>query len=273
VAQRDTTLTSFTAIGSPATRTGVWRSRAFVERATSVRRISLNRVVLVELRPQLLKRSVTTWLGAAHRRSRARSPDSGAGLEAVQVVDVVLAASLHLRIVRLSFNSLSLPPGPALAAAQAHWPSVAAHVLPQRLLVVLGVVRAHERFSVSLRAESALRHRGPPQLRRKLKELKDSLYNSEVQTSGPGRHPLPNRFQDRAPEFGLRARFGLAQPPSQGRDGALQRLGAARPYLTRFNEILRTDVAAFNETARSARRRLVAASHRCEEVRVGRADH
>src|SRR2546425_12220362 len=45
VAQRDTTLTSFTAIGSPPPRPGVRRSRAGrLNAAPSGRRISLNRV-------------------------------------------------------------------------------------------------------------------------------------------------------------------------------------------------------------------------------------
>src|SRR2546425_10097527 len=87
-------------------------------------------------------------------------------------------------------------------------------------------------------------------LGRKLKGLKDSLYNSDVQRGGQDDIHYLNRFQDRLQSLGFGLGFAYAQPPSQVVTERFRELRAQLDqHLTRFNEILRTDVAAFNRTA------------------------
>jgi len=88
-------------------------------------------------------------------------------------------------------------------------------------------------------------------LGRKLKELKDSLYNSDVQRdAGQDDIHYLNRFQDRLQGLGFGLGFAYAQPPTAVVAERLKELRAQLDaYLTRFNELLRTDVAAFNKTA------------------------
>ncbi len=89
------------------------------------------------------------------------------------------------------------------------------------------------------------------ELGRKLKELKDSLYNSDVQRDAgqDGIHYL-NRFQDRLQGLGFGLAFAYAQPPNEVVAARLKELRAAlADYLVRFNELVRTDVAVFNKTA------------------------
>ena len=89
-------------------------------------------------------------------------------------------------------------------------------------------------------------------LGRKLKELKDSLYNSDVQRDGgqDDVHYL-SRFQDRYQRLSGGSAFAYAQPPGEQ---VLAEWKVLRPildgYLTRFNGILETDVAQFNTVAR-----------------------
>jgi photosystem II stability/assembly factor-like uncharacterized protein len=88
-------------------------------------------------------------------------------------------------------------------------------------------------------------------LGRKLKELKDSLYNSDVQRdAGQDDIHYLNRFHDRLQGLGFGLGFAYAQPPTDVVAGRMKELrGELDAYLTRFNELLRTDVAAFNKTA------------------------
>ncbi len=88
-------------------------------------------------------------------------------------------------------------------------------------------------------------------LGRKLKELKDSLYNSDVQRdAGQDDIHYLNRFQDRLQGLGFGLGFAYAQPPTAVVAERMKELRTQLDgYLTRFNELLRTDVAAFNKTA------------------------
>jgi hypothetical protein len=88
-------------------------------------------------------------------------------------------------------------------------------------------------------------------LGRKLKELKDSLYNSDVQRdAGQDDIHYLNRFHDRLQGLGFGLALAYAQPPNEVVEGRMKELRAQLDaYLTRFNELLRTDVAAFNKTA------------------------
>lgn len=89
------------------------------------------------------------------------------------------------------------------------------------------------------------------ELSRKLKELKDSLYDSEVQRDAgqDGIHYL-DRFQDRLQSAGFGSAFAYAQPPTEVQAARLKELrGELDMHLARFNELLRTDVAAFNKVA------------------------
>jgi len=91
-------------------------------------------------------------------------------------------------------------------------------------------------------------------LGRRLKELKDSLYNSDVQRdAGQDDIHYLNRFQERLQGLGFGTAFAYAQPPTEV---VVQRLKDLRAqldgYLARFNELLRTDVAAFNKAALGA---------------------
>jgi len=85
----------------------------------------------------------------------------------------------------------------------------------------------------------------------KLKDLKDSLYNSDVQRDGgqDDVHYL-SRFQDRMQRLGGGAAFAYAQPPGEQ---VMAEWKVLRPlldaYLARFNGILETDVPQFNKVA------------------------
>ena len=89
-------------------------------------------------------------------------------------------------------------------------------------------------------------------LGRKLRELKDSLYNSEVQRGGQDDIHYLSRFQDRLQRLGFGGGFAYAQPPG---DAVLEEWKVVRPlldaYLARCNEILKTDVAQFNQVAQA----------------------
>src|SRR5437867_3301922 len=89
------------------------------------------------------------------------------------------------------------------------------------------------------------------ELSRKLKELKDRLYNSDVQRdAGQDDIDYLNRFHDRLQGLGFGLALAYAQPPNEVVEGRMKELRAQLDaYLTRFNELLRTDVAAFNKTA------------------------
>jgi photosystem II stability/assembly factor-like uncharacterized protein len=89
----------------------------------------------------------------------------------------------------------------------------------------------------------------------KLKELKDSLYNSDVQRdAGQDYIHYLNRFQERLQGLGFGMTFAYAQPPTDVAARRLQELRAQLDgYLGRFNDLLRTDVAAFNKAALDAR--------------------
>src|SRR2546426_2878992 len=93
-------------------------------------------------------------------------------------------------------------------------------------------------------------------LGRKLKELKDSLYNSDVQRdAGQDDIHYLNRFQDRLQGLGFGLGFAYAQPPTAVVAERMKELRTQLDgYLTRFNELLRTDVAAFNKTRSEERR-------------------
>ena len=88
-------------------------------------------------------------------------------------------------------------------------------------------------------------------LGRKLKDLKDSLYNSDVQRDGgqDDVHYL-SRFQDRMQRLGGGAAFAYAQPPGEQ---VMAEWRVLRPlldgYLARFNGMLETDVPQFNKVA------------------------
>ena len=88
-------------------------------------------------------------------------------------------------------------------------------------------------------------------LGRKVKELKDSLYNSDVQRDAPEDdiHYL-SRFGERLERLGFGLSQAYAQPPSDVVAAELQRLrGELDGYLAKFNALLGTDVAAFNKVA------------------------
>ncbi|HVH68203.1 MAG TPA: hypothetical protein VM716_10080 [Gemmatimonadales bacterium] len=88
-------------------------------------------------------------------------------------------------------------------------------------------------------------------LGRKLKELKDSLYNSEVQRdAGQDDIHYLNRFHERLQALGFGLSLAYAQPPSEVVIARLKELRAGLDgYLAKFNELVRTDVVAFNKTA------------------------
>ena len=87
-------------------------------------------------------------------------------------------------------------------------------------------------------------------LNRKIKELKDAVYNREVQRDTPSDSlHFHNDFQGRASRLGFQAgSYGEAP-----REVAREELAAVRKqageYLARFNELLNGDVAAYNRTA------------------------
>ena len=88
-------------------------------------------------------------------------------------------------------------------------------------------------------------------LGRKLKELKDSLYNSDVQREAgqDGIHYL-SRLQERLQGAGSGLGFAYAQPPTEVQAKQIQEVRAQLDaYLKRFNELVATDVAAYNKAA------------------------
>ena len=97
-------------------------------------------------------------------------------------------------------------------------------------------------------------NRAARELSRKLKELKDTLYNSDEQRDAPEDdiHYL-TRFADDYQGLGFSVTSGYAQLP---RDAVLTEWKAKRAeldqYLARFNAILTTDVPAFNKTAQES---------------------
>src|SRR2546428_14116536 len=59
-----------------------------------------------------------------------------------------------------------------------------------------------------------------------------------------------SRFQDRLQGLGFGLAFAYAQPPNEVVAARLKELRAGlADYVAKFNELLRTDVAAFNKTA------------------------
>jgi photosystem II stability/assembly factor-like uncharacterized protein len=89
------------------------------------------------------------------------------------------------------------------------------------------------------------------ELAKRLKALKDTLYNSEVQRDAEEDdiHYL-NRFSDQLRGLGFGLSFAYGRPPTAAMAARLGELrGRLDGYLARFNELLRTDVAAFNATA------------------------
>jgi photosystem II stability/assembly factor-like uncharacterized protein len=110
--------------------------------------------------------------------------------------------------------------------------------------------------------------RGARELGRKLGELKDSLYNTEVQRdAGQDDVHYLNRFQDRLQGLGFALSFAYAQPPTEVVAARLKELRTALDaYLVRFNDLVRTDVATFNKTAQE-RQAPILVSGRPIEVR------
>jgi hypothetical protein len=92
-------------------------------------------------------------------------------------------------------------------------------------------------------------------LGRKLRELKDSLYNSEVQReAGQDDIHYLNHFHDRLQSLGFGLAFAYAQPPTEVFVARFKELrGILDGYLAKFNDLLRTDVAGFNKTAEERR--------------------
>jgi hypothetical protein len=90
-------------------------------------------------------------------------------------------------------------------------------------------------------------------LGRKLKDLRDSLYNSEVQRGGQDDIHYLSRFADRYQRLSFGSGFAYAQAPGET---VMEEWKVLRPeldaYLARFNEILKTDVAQFNQAAQAA---------------------
>ena len=105
-------------------------------------------------------------------------------------------------------------------------------------------------------------------LGRKLGELKDSLYNSEVQRdAGQDDVHYLNRFQDRLQGLGFGLSLAYAQPPSEVVAARLKELRTALDgYLLKFNDLVRSDVVAFNKTAQE-RQAPILVSGRPIEVR------
>jgi photosystem II stability/assembly factor-like uncharacterized protein len=116
-------------------------------------------------------------------------------------------------------------------------------------------------------ADSAVQ-RAARDLGRKLGELKDSLYNSEVQRdAGQDDVHYLNRFQDRLQGLGFGLSLAYAEPPSEVVAARLKELRIALDgYLLKFNDLVRTDVVAFNKTAQE-RQAPILVSGRPIEVR------
>jgi photosystem II stability/assembly factor-like uncharacterized protein len=110
------------------------------------------------------------------------------------------------------------------------------------------------------------------ELGRKLKELKDSLYNSDVQReAGQDDIHYLNRFHDRLQSLGFGLAFAYALPPTEVVTARFKELRAALDgYIAKFNDLLRTDVAGFNKTAEDKRAPILVAGAPIEvkEVKV-----
>ncbi len=109
-------------------------------------------------------------------------------------------------------------------------------------------------------------------LGRKLKELKDSLYNSDVQReAGQDDIHYLNRFHDRLQALGFGLGLAYAQPPSDVVAARFKELRTTfDDYLAKFNELVRSDVALFNKTAQERRAPVLVAGEPIEvkEVKV-----
>src|SRR5437660_12327591 len=109
-------------------------------------------------------------------------------------------------------------------------------------------------------------------LGRKLKELKDSLYNSDVQRdAGQDDIHYLNRFHDRLQGLGFGLALAYAQPPSEVVAARFKELRATLDdYLARLNALVRTDVAGVNKPAeeRRAPARVAGAPVEVKEVKV-----
>jgi len=109
-------------------------------------------------------------------------------------------------------------------------------------------------------------------LGRKLKELKDSLYNSDVQReAGQDDIHYVNRFHDRLQALGFGLGLAYAQPPSDVVAARFKELRTTLDdYLAKFNELVRSDVALFNKTAQERRAPVLVAGEPIEvkEVKV-----
>jgi hypothetical protein len=110
------------------------------------------------------------------------------------------------------------------------------------------------------------------ELGKRLKELKDSLYNSDVQRdAGQDDIHYLNRFHDRLQGLGFGLALAYAQPPSEVVAARLKELRAALDgHLAKFNELVRGDVAAFNKTAQERQAPILVAGQPVEvkEVKV-----
>src|SRR2546425_11414698 len=110
------------------------------------------------------------------------------------------------------------------------------------------------------------------ELGRKLKELKDSLYNSDMQRdAGQDDIHYLNRFQDRLQGLGFGLAFAYAQPPNDVVAARFkERRATLDDYLRKFNELIRTDVAGFNKTAQARQAPILVSGQPIEvrEVRV-----
>jgi photosystem II stability/assembly factor-like uncharacterized protein len=88
-------------------------------------------------------------------------------------------------------------------------------------------------------------------LARTLRQLKDSLYNSDVQRGGQDDIHYLSRFQDRLQGLSFGLGFAYAQPPSDAVNAEWRELKTRLDaYLTQFNGILEKDVVEFNTVAR-----------------------
>lgn len=89
------------------------------------------------------------------------------------------------------------------------------------------------------------------ELGKKLKDLKDSVYNSDLQReAGQDDIHYLTRLQERLRNLNFGLSSGYALPPTEVMAARLGELRASLDgYLGRFNELLATDVAAFNRIA------------------------
>lgn len=94
-------------------------------------------------------------------------------------------------------------------------------------------------------------NRASRDLSRKLRQLKDTLYNSDQQRGAPEDdiHYL-TRFADKYQSLGFGVFGGYAQPPSpQVMDEWKVERAQLDGFIATFNGILSTDVAAYNQVA------------------------